>query len=80
MLVQMAVKQVSANVIEYFQPILLSKKNLDELAEEFRPVINKFKESGVFEDKDISKEGMSQSKDDLLSNANKKNSKDGADK
>ena len=31
MLVQMAVKQISFNVIEYFQPVLTSKKKLENL-------------------------------------------------
>ena len=42
MLVQMAVKQVSFNVIEYFQPIMKAKSKLDELKIKYMSVIDRF--------------------------------------
>lgn len=82
MLVQMAVKQVSANVVEYVQPIIMAKRKLDELAEDFRPVINKYKEVGEPEGDEppAQKEGLSQSKVDLLDVDKKRENQDGADK
>jgi hypothetical protein len=67
MLVQMAVKQVSANVVEYFVPIFLAKGKLEALSEEYRSVIAKYQEVGASDDEQSTqKERLSQSKDDLL--------------
>lgn len=46
MFVQMAVKQVSANIIEYLMPIAQSKWKLDKHNEEYKDVIEQYKETG----------------------------------
>jgi len=44
MLTQMAVKQISANLIEYLQPLLLSRKKLIALEEEYEGLLKQYGE------------------------------------
>lgn len=45
MLAQMAFKQVSYNLIEYYQPILMSKRKLDEHNEEYADLLKLYDDS-----------------------------------
>ena len=53
MLAQMGYKQLSSNLIEYFQPIILTKYKIDRHNEDFKEVIEEYEEASGTKNKII---------------------------